>query len=116
MNKVAFLSTGLAVKFLYDVSKARVYLHNEDKIPSGSIIFSINHFTRVETLFMTHHIRKLTDTPVWSLADAGLFSGFLGDFLSKSGAVSTRDPDRDTMMVKSLLTGEANWIIFPEGQ
>jgi 1-acyl-sn-glycerol-3-phosphate acyltransferase len=114
MNKVAFLTTEFAIKTIYDLSRTRVNLHHTEHIPEGSIIFAVNHFTRIETIFLPFHIQKITDTPVWSLADAGLFKGFVGEFISQAGAVSTRDPHRDSLMVKSLLTGEANWIIFPE--
>lgn len=115
MNKVAFLTTEFAIKALYDLSRARVNLHNTEHIPDGSIIFVVNHFTRIETVFLPFHIQKITGLPVWSLADSTLFKGFVGEFIRQAGALSTRDPHRDTLMVKSLLTGEANWIIFPEG-
>jgi esterase/lipase/1-acyl-sn-glycerol-3-phosphate acyltransferase len=107
---------GFAIKTLAGLSKARIYIHGKEKIPDGSVIFVINHFTRIETLFLPYHIYNLTNNiPVWSLADYSLFNGAFGDVLEKLGAVSTSDPDRDLLVVKSLLTGEASWIIFPEG-
>lgn len=115
MNKVAYLTTEFAIRKIYEYSKARVSLHQVENIPEGSIIFVVNHFTRIETIFLGVHIQKVTSKPVWALADATLFKGFVGEFISQLGAISTHDPDRDKLMVQSLLTGEANWIIFPEG-
>jgi 1-acyl-sn-glycerol-3-phosphate acyltransferase len=116
MNLFAYRTTGLFIRAISEISKARINLHAPENIPDGSMIFVINHFTRLETFLMPYHIFKLTGAPVWSLASNELFTGALGRYLETVGAVSTKNPERDRLIVKSLLTGEANWIIFPEGR
>ena len=116
MNRFAYRTTGLAVKAIENISKARVNIHSPENIPAGNNIFVINHFTRVETFLLPTYLNKLTKTPIWSLAAAEFFGGSFGNFMEKLGAVSTKNPDRDRLIVKSLLTGEAMWMIFPEGR
>lgn len=116
MNKFAYRTTGIALKAFSGFSRAKIKLHDPKNIPEGAVIFVINHFTRIETILIPYHIYQVTKIPVWSLADDNLFKGALGAFMEKVGAVSTRNPERDKLMVKSLLTGEASWIIYPEGR
>jgi len=116
MNRQAYLATGRMIALVEGFSKLRVRLHGRENLPKGSCIFVVNHFTRIETLLLPYHIYQLTKVPVWSLADASFFDGPLSGILDMMGAVSTRSPDRDQVMVKTLLAGEANWIVFPEGR
>jgi esterase/lipase/1-acyl-sn-glycerol-3-phosphate acyltransferase len=116
MNRFAYRMTSLAVKTLSNFTKARINLHCTENIPEGPKIFVINHFTRIETVLVPYHINKLINVPVWSLASPEFFVGSYANFLNSVGALSTRNPDRDLLVVKSLLTNEAAWIIFPEGR
>jgi len=116
MNKFAYLTTSLAIKKLAQLSKLNIRIHGEENIPDGSIIFVANHFTRIETLFLPRRLHQLTGIPIWSLADYSLFQGPLAAIFDKLGVISTRDPNRDKLMVKTLLTGEAAWVVYPEGR
>lgn len=116
MNRFAYRTTSLAIKTISALSKAQINIHGPENIPKGAVVFVINHFTRIETMFLPHHLFRLTGVPVWSLADYALFKGMPGKFLESIGGVSTKDPHRDQLIIKTLLTGEAQWIIYPEGR
>jgi len=116
MNYSAYLATGKMIALMQSFSKIKITANGQEYLPEGSIIFVVNHFTRIETLLLPYHIYTHTHVPAWSLADQSFFEGPLSGILGKVGAVSTRNPDRDRLIVKTLLTGEANWIIFPEGR
>ena len=116
MNRFAYRTTGLAIKTIAGLTRARMNIHGADNIPHGATIFVVNHFTRIETFLLPYHLHRLTGRPVWALAAPELFVGKFGRYLEQLGAVSTQSPHRDRLMVKTLLTAEACWIVFPEGR
>jgi esterase/lipase/1-acyl-sn-glycerol-3-phosphate acyltransferase len=116
MNRFAYELSNYTLKSFSGLSNANTKISGTENIPDGSIIFTANHFTRIETIFLPYHIHNITKKQVWSLAAAELFEvNMLQGMLSNLGAVSTKDPHRDELILKTLLSGEVHWIIFPEG-
>ncbi|MCG8531343.1 MAG: alpha/beta fold hydrolase, partial [Desulfovibrionales bacterium] len=53
---------------------------------------------------------------VWSLATQELFQiPSLEKILHQLGAVSVHDPNRDDLILETLLSGKFHWVVFPEG-
>jgi 1-acyl-sn-glycerol-3-phosphate acyltransferase len=97
-------------------TNASIRTHDEKNIPDQPIVYVINHFTRMETFFLPYVLHKITGKIVLSLAFHEFFGGTFGAVLSKLGAISTHEPKRDRIMIGSLLTGDMNCLIYPEGQ
>ena len=114
-HPLVFSLSKLAVSAMERVFRASVTVTGGEHLPEGVLIFAVNHFTRLETIFLPYEFYKLTGKPVMSLAYHGFFAGTLGSYLERMGAVSTADPNRDTIIIRSLLMGIHPWMIFPEG-
>jgi len=116
MNRFAFELSSYTLKTFSGFSKANIRIKGQENIPDGAIIFCANHFTRIETIFLPYHIHALTKKQVWSLAAKELFEvPLLEGILNQLGGVSTNDPNRDELILQTLLSGDVQWIIFPEG-
>lgn len=116
MQSTAFELTKWSLHLATRLIKADMRVHDSDALDDDmSIIFVVNHFTRLETLLLPYVLHQKTGRIIWSLAADELFKGRIGRYLNSTGAVSTKAPDRDTTIVHSLLSGEKSWIIFPEG-
>ena len=116
MGSFIFHSTHQALKYLRKMIESKVTLDGEENIDLQSpMLFCANHFTRFETFIMPSVFYQKLDMEVRSLADRSLFFGKLGDFLSEMGTISTKDPKRNEIVIRDLMTAKHNWIIYPEG-
>ncbi len=107
----------MALDGIFKASDADIRLHGTENVPDNrSSLFVINHFTRLETIFMPYILKKNFDIYTYSLAHHSFFGGSFGRYMEKLGAVSTQDPGRDKIFIRSLLTGDNATLIFPEGQ
>jgi len=109
-------ATGLAMDLLIKSTRADIRLHGKENIPSQPVVFVVNHFTRMETFFLPYMLIKKLGKEVLSLAHHSFFLGNFGAFMSALGAISTRDPERDRILLGALLRGDRSCMIFPEGQ
>jgi esterase/lipase/1-acyl-sn-glycerol-3-phosphate acyltransferase len=101
---------------IFRASSTDIRVHGIDNVPDHPVLYVVNHFTRMETFMMPYIIKKNIKKYPVSLAHESFFGGKMGDFMDSVGAVSTADPERDSILIGSLLTDSHPVIIFPEGQ
>ncbi len=106
----------IALEMVIKVSGTDIRLHGLENVPDSPVLYVVNHFTRMETILLPYVIRKHVGKYPVSLADDSFFSGRLGQIMSRGGAISTADPDRDKILIRMLLTDEHPVVIFPEGR
>lgn len=110
-----FRYTALTLNILEKILGSKFSVSGIENLPNKPILFVANHFTRSETFFVPYLIYKYTARQVRCLADAGLHHGMLGKFLDSVGTIGTDNPNRDKIIVKDLICGEYDWMIYPEG-
>ncbi len=115
MNTKPFRYASLAMNLLEKLLGTRFTLSGVEKIPHQPVMFVANHFTRSETFFVPYLINKATGRHVRCLADSKIFAGVFGKFLRSVGTVSTKDPNRDNIIIEDLVSGAFDWMIYPEG-
>jgi len=103
-----------AILIVRKLSGANITVSGE-KLPDSPIVFVANHFTRFETFVVPHILYHKHGRSSRSLADDGVFVGFLGKFMHWVGTISNKNKDRDCIIVEDLLSGNDDWVIYPEG-
>jgi esterase/lipase/1-acyl-sn-glycerol-3-phosphate acyltransferase len=111
----SFQYASLAMNILERLLGTRFSVSGVENIPSQPVMFVANHFTRSETFFVPYIINRLINRNVRCLADHKLFYGVFGKFLTSVGTLSTKDPNRDNIIIKDLVCGDYDWMIYPEG-
>ena len=112
--RIAFAVSSLVIGLIRKLSGANITISGE-KLPSSPVLFVANHFTRFETFVVPHMLYEKYSRPSRSLADDSVFVGLLGKFMSKLGTISNKDKARDCIIVEDLLSGNSDWVIYPEG-
>jgi len=115
MDKNTIKYTSFALNILTKALGSNFKISGLEKLPNKPVLFVANHFTRSETFFLPYLIYKNTGRQIRCLADSSLFKGFLGNFLSSVGAVSTSDKNRDKIILNDLVNANYDWMIYPEG-
>jgi len=115
MVSKAFQYTALALKVLEKILGSKFSVSGIEKLPNQPILFVSNHFTRFETFVVPYIIYKYSGLQIRCLADSGLYHGRLGNFLTSVGTISTKNPNRDSIILKDLVSSKYNWMIYPEG-
>ena len=112
--KIAFALSSLAIGLIRKFSGANITVSGE-ALPESPVLFVTNHFTRFETFVVPHMLYEKYDRPSRSLADDSVFVGALGKFMLWVGTISNKTKNRDCIIVEDLLSGSADWVIYPEG-
>lgn len=115
MNFKSFRYASLAMNIMERILGSRFTVSGIEKIPKKPVLFVANHFTRSETFFVPYIINKITSRHTRCLADSKIFVGTFGKFLRSVGTVSTKDPNRDNIILGDLISGQYDWMIYPEG-
>jgi esterase/lipase/1-acyl-sn-glycerol-3-phosphate acyltransferase len=115
MVSKTFKYTAFTLKIIEKILGSKFVVSGIKDLPNQPILFVCNHFTRFETFVVPYLIYKNTNRQVRCLADSSLFHGILGKFLSSVGTLSTKDANRDQIILNDLITGNYDWMIYPEG-
>lgn len=115
MTGKAFRYAAIALKVLEKLLGSRFRVEGIENLKDQPTLFVANHFTRSETFFVPYIINKYTKRQVRCLADSSLYNGVLGRFLNSAGTISTKNPNRDKIILQDLIYGDYDWMIYPEG-
>lgn len=86
-----------------------------ENLPDRPTMFVSNHFTRIETFLTPYALFLKTRRQVRSLGMHGVFRGVFGKYFELLGAMSVRHPKRNLTIISQLMTGDEDWLIYPEG-
>jgi len=112
--RLAFTFSSLFIGLIRKLSGANITISGE-KIPDSPVLFVANHFTRFETFVVPYMLYEEYGRTSRSLADDGVFVGFLGKYMRWVGTISNKNKARDCIIVEDLLSGKDDWVIYPEG-
>ncbi len=114
MIKVVLWISSIFIYIIKKLSGANITINGE--VPSNKpVLFMANHFTRFETFIIPYLLFSKFKRIGRSLADDTVFVGWLGEYMRLAGSISNKNKARDCIITDDFLSGNADWIIYPEG-
>ena len=111
-----FRYSSFFMSILEKVLGSQFNVYGVDKIPKKPVLFVANHFTRFETLVVPYIIYKHTNRQVRCLVSDTLCKDkVVKNFIDKGGGLSVKHPKRNKIIVSDLVSGDYDWMIYPEG-
>ena len=116
LKRISFGSTHQLIKYVRHLldSSLTISVHRELDLTRPTL-FCANHFTRIETFIAPSFFYQKLNIKIRSLADSGLFQPKFKEYLESLGTISTKNVNRDTIILSDLIKGQNNWLIYPEG-
>ncbi len=115
MSLMTYRATGVLITAMKRLLGVRLRASGAENLVARPTIFVANHFTRIETFLIPYVIYLCARRQVRSLGTHSVFRGLFGRYFEALGGMSTRHPKRNRTIIKELMTGGANWVIYPEG-
>ncbi|MHC4413822.1 MAG: alpha/beta fold hydrolase [Planctomycetota bacterium] len=115
MGLTTYKATGVFMTALKRLLGVNLRATGSEHLVDRPTLFVANHFTRIETFLIPYVIFRQARRQVRSLGTHSVFRGLFGDYFEALGGMSTRDPRRNRTIVRELMTGRSDWVIYPEG-
>jgi esterase/lipase/1-acyl-sn-glycerol-3-phosphate acyltransferase len=114
MLKLILWLSSLFIYLIKTLSGVNITVSGE-VLPDAPVMFLANHFTRFETFVVPYVLYTKYNRQCRSLADETVLVGWLGKYMRLAGSISNKNKARDCIISNDLLSGNADWIIYPEG-
>ncbi len=115
MSLRMYKATDVLMTALKKALGVRLRVTGTENLVERPTLFVANHFTRTETFLIPYVIFHHARRQVRSLGTHSLFQGIFGRYFRALGGMSTRHPRRNRTIIRELMTGSDDWVIYPEG-
>ncbi len=115
MGLTAYKATCACLSAMKTMLGVRLRVTGVENLVDRPTLFVANHFTRIETFLIPYVIFQHAGRQVRSLGTHSVFKGLFGKYFKALGGMSTRDARRNRTIIRELMTGRHDWVIYPEG-
>ena len=109
-------ATRFTVEKLIAHTGADIRIHDANRVPAGPCLFAVNHFTRLESIFLPGILFSITKKNTLFVMSGQVEEEGYNRLLKAMGTETVRLDGRKERAIQSLLTGTESCLLFPEGR